>query len=117
MRRTEMLARIVIAVCAVGVLVQAVALWRATGGAGFTRYFDEARAAREAAQEPSLSDLFEGTGLDDAHGKMEAVENRFALGLLPSGPDKHAVSVLTLALPSLLALGVAASPWGRRRAR
>jgi len=88
----------------VAIVLQTLALWDATGRAAWTRFHDAERAAAEAAaQGGSLADLFEGTGVhDDAGGALEALPNAFALGLLPSGPDRHAVSVLTLAGPGAL---------------
>ncbi len=107
----------IVMLCGLSVCAQAVALWRATriDGFTFTRYHDEARAAREAnAPGESLADLFADTGIEDNTGAVETVPNRFMLGLLPGGSDKHAISVLTLAGPgalvSLIAvLGLAAS--------
>ncbi len=83
------------------VAAQALVLWNATGRAAWTRYYDADRAAREAEQE-SLADLFEGTGIHDAHGELEEIPNRFALGMLPSGADRHVVSVLTIGGPGAL---------------
>jgi len=85
----------------VAIVLQTLVLWDATGRAAWTRFFDAERAAAEAeAQSGSLADLFEDTGVhDDAGGALEALPNAFALGLLPSGPDRHAISVLTLAGP------------------
>lgn len=97
-------ARLVVVLGALLVIAQSLILWHATGRAGFTRYFDEAREAERAQREPSLADLFEGTGLHDERGVLEDLPNRFALGLLPSGPDHHAVSVFTLVAPATLAL-------------
>lgn len=88
----------------VAITMQALALWDATGRAAWTRFHDAERAAAEAeAQSGSLADLFEGTGVhDDVGGALETLPNEFALGLLPSGADRHAISVLTLAGPGAL---------------
>ena len=60
---------------------------------------DPARAEREAeAAEGSLEDLFADTGIES----LPELENRFQLGLAPSGTGKHAVSVLTIAGPAML---------------
>jgi hypothetical protein len=45
-----------------------------------------------------MEDLFADTGVE----ALPEVENRFALGLAPSGPGKHAVSVVTIAGPALV---------------
>lgn len=113
------LIRLVGGALGVAVAAQALVLWNATGRAAWTRYHDAARAAEEAAARGgSLADLFEDTGVhDDAGGAPEALPNAFALGMLPSGPDRHAVSVLTLAGPgavvALWSLGGLA--FGRRK--
>jgi hypothetical protein len=95
----------IVLVSGLAVCAQAVVLWRATRieGFTFTRYHDEDRAARENERAgDDLSDLFAETGLEDNTGAVEAVPNRFMLGLLPGGSDKHAISVLTLAGPGAL---------------
>ncbi len=95
----------IVLVCGLSICAQAVVLWRATRieGFTFTRYHDEERAAREAGSDSdSLADLFADTGIEDNTGAVERVPNRFMLGLLPGGSDKHAVSVLTLAGPGAL---------------
>ncbi|MBL0921095.1 MAG: hypothetical protein IBJ10_03085 [Phycisphaerales bacterium] len=105
----------------VGIAAQSVMLWNATGRAAWTRFYDAERAAEEAAAAGgSLADLFEGTGIhDDAGGAPEALPNGFALGLLPSGPDHHAISVLTLAGPGALIVlwSFGGLLFGRRKAR
>lgn len=98
------IARWVVIIACFATAAEAYLLWSATGRAGFTRYHDAARAQREAlARERSVGELFEGTGLEDKTGPMERVENKFALGLLPSGGGAHLVSLVTLAGPALLA--------------
>jgi hypothetical protein len=95
----------IVLLCGLAVCAQAVMLWHATRieGFTFTRYHDEERAAREDdSAGAALADLFEGTGIEDNTGAVEAVPNRFMLGLLPGGSDKHAISVLTLAGPGAL---------------
>lgn len=103
MRRTiKAVGWAVVLLCSLAVCAQAVALWRATRieNMTFTRYFDPARAEREASdQGEGLADLFADTGLEDNTGAIETVPNRFMLGLLPAGPGRHAISVLTLAGP------------------
>ena len=101
--------RLVVLVCAVMVIAMTMLLWSATGKAGYTRFFDPQRAQRDAqAAQGSIEDLFA-----DAGAEIEAlpeVENRFALGLAPSGPGKHLVSVITIAGPALvIAIGSLAS--------
>lgn len=89
---------ILLAVCAT-VIAQSLLLWAVTGRAGFTRYYDPARDIDRSVN-PSLSDLFEGTGIEDETGAMPEVPNEFRLGLMPSGFDKHIISVFTLAGPA-----------------
>ena len=86
----------------VAVIAQSFVLWAATGYAGFTRYKDPTRIEKPASAS-SLSDLFAGTGLEDDTGAMPQLLNEFRLGLLPSGFDKHIVSVFTLAGPAGIA--------------
>lgn len=109
-RRAFSLAAWALTLCAgLAVVAQALALWRETRieNHTFTRYYDPAREQPDAGG--SLADLFEGTGLEDSAGAMETIPNRFMLGLLPAGPGREAISVLTLAGPgaltALLALG------------
>lgn len=98
------IARWVVILACFGVAAEAYLLWSATGRAGFTRYHDADRAAREAAaKDKSLGDLFEGPGLEDTTGPMQSPPNGFALGLLPSGGGEHLVSLVTLAGPALVA--------------
>ena len=95
----------IVLLCGLSVCAQAVVLWRATRieGYAFTRYYDEDRAQREAeAVEESLADLFAETGLEDNTGPIESIPNRFMLGVLPGGPGRDAISVLTLAGPGAL---------------
>ncbi|MBI4716486.1 MAG: hypothetical protein HY763_01660 [Planctomycetes bacterium] len=89
--------------CGVAVVFQAILLWAVTGRAGFTRYYDPARAARERAA-VGAADLFADTGLEETTGRFEQVPNEFRLGLLPSGGGKHLLSMLTLAGPGVLAI-------------
>ncbi len=99
------IARIVIVTCCLAVMVEAAVLWRATGAEGYTKYPKpaEEESAESGSEDGGLSDLFSDTGLEDAHGELEELPNKFALGLAPSGPDKHVVSLLTLAGPAGLA--------------
>lgn len=104
-RAVRATAWVIVLLCGVAVCAQAVVLWRATrlDGYTFTRYFDEDRAAREAeASEESLADLFAETGLEDNTGPIESIPNRFMLGVLPGGPGRDAISVLTLAGPGAI---------------
>lgn len=97
------------------VFAQCFVLWAATGRAGFTRYKDPTRIEKPSG-EPSLSDLFADTGLEDETGAMPQVPNEFRLGLLPSGFDKHIVSVFTLAGPAGLGIVILIfGPWLERK--
>lgn len=100
------IARLVIVMCCLAVMAEAAVLWRATGAEGYTKYPKpaEAQSAETSDEDAGLSELFADTGLEDAHGELEELPNKFALGLAPSGADKHIVSLLTLAGPA----GVAA---------
>ena len=106
MRTVRILARLVVIACACAIALQAHTLWRETriDNYTFTRYYDPARDSRSPADPLAggLSDLFADTGLEDNTGRMEEIPNRFMLGLLPAGPGRDAISVLTLAGPALL---------------
>jgi hypothetical protein len=104
-----------ILICLAMVAVQAVWLWASTGHAVLTRYHDPLREKNEAGG--GLAALFEGTGLEDETGPLETVPNRFTLGMLPSGTDKHIISVLTLSAPLLFAVGLLGCDWYVQRRR
>lgn len=115
-------ARVVVVVCGAIVVVQAVALWAATGRGVFTIHFDPARDARErAAATEGVAALFDDTGLQDEAGKLETMPNAFRFGLLPSAYpwrlwDRDLPSVLTVGGPALLCSLVALlAPALRRR--
>lgn len=95
--------QVVIVICCTLVIAQAIVLWSATGRAGFTRYYDPARAARER-QAVGVGELFAGTGLEDDTGSLTTVPNEFSLGLAPSGGGEHLLSVATLAGPATVAI-------------
>lgn len=100
----RLLLRLAALACCLAVAALAFLLWDATGRAGYTRYPDPARAASDKkAAEQALGDLFEGSGLNEGSGRLATIPNDFALGLAPSGPGKHAVSLATLAGPALAA--------------
>ena len=80
------------------VVVQVAVLWSETGGGVLTRYFDPQRAVMER-----VSRDIAAFGRDDDEF-WEKDPNRFRLGLLPAGTDKHVVSVLTLVTPLLVAM-------------
>jgi len=107
MQRLQILWRLAVIACCAVIIVMTLLLWSATGRAGFTKYHDAERAARDAkAAEGSLEDLFADTGIEP----IETIENRFALGLAPSGTGKHLVSVATIAAPAgVIGLGAAVS--------
>ncbi|MGD9693046.1 MAG: hypothetical protein AB7G17_09685 [Phycisphaerales bacterium] len=103
----RLVARWTILLCCALVVAQGVLLWDATGRAGYTRFKDTDRAAREASA-PSAADLFADTGLTDGGDvRVAEVPNGFALGLLPSTYpwrvwDPHLASLVTIAAPALL---------------
>lgn len=107
MQRLRILWRLVVIACCAVVIAMTLLLWSATGRAGYTIYHDADRADRDAkAAEGSLEDLFADTGIEP----IESIENRFALGLAPSGTGKHLVSVATIAGPAgVVGLGAVGS--------
>lgn len=112
------LARFLIVLVCLVVALQAVVLWDATGRRGFTRFrmADADAPATNQAAGDDLDALLAESGLEDRTGPMPHRENAFALGLLPGGFDAHAVSVLTLAGPALLAATLALLPPRRKSA-
>ena len=99
MRSLKILWRLIVLGCCAVVIAMTLLLWSATGRAGYTRYHDAERAERDAqAAQGSIADLFADTGIE----ALPEVENRFMLGLAPSGPGKHSVSVITIAGPAML---------------
>jgi len=98
--------------CAVAVIAMVFSLWSATGRAVYTQQYDPARAAREAVTTNDLASQFGDVPLPggESAAAIEAVPNRFQIGLLPStypwnftSPDL--LSVLTIATPAgLIAL-------------
>ena len=103
MRNLQPLWRLAALACMAEIIALTMLLWSATGRAGYTRFYDAERAEREAqAAEGSMEELFADTGI----GELPELENRFRLGLAPSGFGAHAASVLTIAGPaSVVALG------------
>ena len=103
MRNLRILWRLVVLGCMLVIIALTLLLWDATGRAGYTKLHDAERAERDAkAAEGSMEDLFAETGI----GTLPALENRFQLGLAPSGPGAHAAAVLTIAGPaSVVAAG------------
>ncbi len=82
------------------VILASLAAYLATGAAAFTRYPSE--EIEQSNEQDDLAALFdEETGLSDEHGELKGVENRFTLGLLPSGPGRDGLSVATTAGPAL----------------
>ncbi len=109
-----------ILLCCALMAAQGVLLWEATGRAGYTRFEDAERAAREASG-ASTADLFANTGLTDGDVRVARVPNGFALGLLPSTYpwrvwDPHVASVSTIVAPAFL-VSVAALRLTRARKR
>lgn len=98
--------RILIVSCLALVAAQVVVLWRATGQSVLTRYFDPNRAALERASR-DIAAIFD----DDSDRFLDDAPNRFGLGLLPAGEDEHAVSLVTLLTPLLLAAVLMLSDW------
>jgi len=87
-----------IAAASLVVIVASIVAFVATGAEVFTKLPSESLERSEG--EDDLGALFEDTGLDESHAEMQHVENRLALGLLPSGPGAGALSVATLSIPA-----------------
>lgn len=85
---------VIVTICGFA-LLSSLAAYAATGAAFFTRFpSDEIGEANKSA---GLGDLFgEETGLSEELGELEAMENRFTMGLLPSGPGRDSLSVMTV---------------------
>jgi len=69
--------------------------WGITGFEGYTKYPSEEVAQSGASGE--MDDLFAETGINEELGETEQLENKFALGLLPSGPGRDSLSVAVIA--------------------
>ena len=89
----------------VAIIAQVVWLNRATGGHVFTA-FPHPDLAQMKAHEGEMSALFHDDTLDGPVVVKDPITNDFALGWLPSGWGKHSISVLTLATPAFVALGL-----------
>ncbi len=104
--------RLIIAVCGTTIVIQAVALWHATGGHVFTRY-DGSVSASDMRRQESFAKRFEGTGLQDDTGPMPSEAVGFRFGLLPATYpwrlwDPYFVSLLTVGGPACLAIAAVA---------
>lgn len=107
------------------IALQALMLWNATGGAMFTAYPTAARAQMQ--QWDAAAEAIFAAGEDPpAPGEAkpapgaDVTNNSFKFGMLPSGADKHAASVFTIAGPALVmsaAFAVAAVRGLRRKPR
>ncbi len=86
------------AVCGVCVLavLAAVGVWVATGARVWTRYPSENIQQVQQDDEGGLDDLFADAGLNDDLGELEAIDNDFRFGLLPSGPGREVLSVASV---------------------
>lgn len=100
-------------IMAVGALliVGSLGAYLATGMYPYTRFRDA--EIEKANEQTDLADLFGET--DDQASESPVVESVNAIGLLPSGPGMASLSVATLSVPGVLAIGGA---WwfSRRRA-
>jgi len=96
----KLLWRLVVLGCCAVIITVTLALWSATGKAGYTKYYDADRAQRDAeAAQGSMEDLFADTGIET----LPEVENRFTLGLAPSGKTlRETASVATIAGPAIV---------------
>lgn len=118
------LVRPIVLLCCVVIIIFSFSLWMETGRATFTRLYDAQRAADEASSTTGLADLFDGTTSSDQNAgeRIEAVPNRFALGLAPAAypwqmGNAESVSVLTLAGPAALIALLQLAPMKKRAKR
>lgn len=86
---------IVTTIVSIILIVAALGVWAGTGFHAYTRY-PSAELNTASPEGESLDNLFADTGLNEEHGEVQKVENKFALGLLPSGPGRDMFSVITL---------------------
>lgn len=101
--------RILAAVSCLAIIAQAIWLNRATGGRVFTAFPHPDLAAMKE-HEGELSALFHDSTLDGSVIVKDPIRNDFALGWLPSGWGRHALSVFSLSIPACLALMLIARP-------
>jgi len=97
-------------VAAILLIAGSVIAFLATGMYPYTRFRD--KKIEQTNAESDLSDLFADTG--DETTAAPRVESVNAIGLLPSGPGLAAISVVTVSVPAVLAVGCALL-WDRRR--
>lgn len=95
------------------VIVGALVAFLATGMYPYTRFKSESIANANA--ETDLTNLLAESGADQAPPPA-AVDNVNALGFLPSGPGAASLSVVTLAVPAMMAMA-GAWFWERRGRR
>lgn len=103
------LRRILTVLCLAAAAGQILWLWAETGRAGLTRYHDPLRA-RQERHTIALNALLDGPDAAAADPPVPESPNEFALGLLPFGMSRHAISVLTLLAPLLVAAILAVWP-------
>lgn len=106
---SQLARKIVFVLCATVVAGSLMAFF-ATGSYAYTRFRDAEIETTNA--ETDLADLFAETGAETR--TLPEVESVNAIGFLPSGTGREAVSVVTFSLPAVI---VAAVVWriGRRR--
>lgn len=76
----------------VAATIAGLALWAATGGDYYTKF----RVVESVLKEADPDDPFAGAGFDETE---TIARDEFRFGLLPSGADKHALSLLTVVIP------------------
>jgi hypothetical protein len=83
------------------VAFQAVWLWDQTGRARTTNFMDPTRSADAlvSADPDPVQQILVRTGMEE-DGANERRVNRFQFGLMPSGPDRGAMSVATVGGPA-----------------
>ena len=92
----------------VGVAITAgsLAVWYATGSEGYTRWPNERLAQADAPPADGESELLADAGFTDNSTQLPRpdIQSRFALGLLPGGPDpRHLLAVATVVAASATA--------------
>lgn len=93
---------VIIGLCCLAIAGSIVA-WAATGAHAYSRSRDTEIEAANASSD--LSDLF-GEATPNAAPPPEQVESVNAVGLVPSGPGRESISVLTISAPALVIIAV-----------
>ena len=110
-----LITRILVLLCSLLIVVQALALCAATGWRSLTRFPQE--EIRQSTENQGFDSLFNQTGLNDGKPPAPRLANHFTFGLLPTPAlNAEAISVTTVAGPAALMGLLALLPRRRRRA-